>query len=114
MRLVTFAAALALIAALAAWATRPGPEEFDAMLKAAIADKIASTDIDASGDAIATLALVGCKLRPSDCFQAVRATLDVHFEKRLFTTLAQVRGLKEATCTGVFTRFYCREDILAP
>lgn len=106
-------ALLALVLAIAAWATRPGPEAFDAMLRAAIAEKVATTDVDASGDAVATLALVGCKLRPGDCFQALRATLDVTFDRGLFTTRATVRGLTEATCTGAFTRFFCREDLLA-
>ena len=98
--------------ALLAIATRPGPEAFDRMLRARLAEKVATTDIDAEGDAVATLALIGCKLRPSDCFDTVRALLDVRFEEGLFLTRAEVRGLAEASCTGAFTRFWCSKDVL--
>ena len=111
-RLFTLAVLLALVA-VAAVATRPGPAQFDAMLRGAIADKLAQGD-SPGGDPGMTLALAACRLRPGDCFAVLRATLDVHFDQGLFFTTATVRGLTEATCTGAFTRFYCTKDILAP
>ena len=105
---------LAIVAGIAA-ATRPGEAEFDAMLKAAVERKIASTDIGAeSEDPIATLALVGCKLRPSDCVRLLRETLDVTVESHALFTRFTVKGLsRETTCTGAFTRIWCDRPVMA-
>ncbi|GGH59605.1 hypothetical protein GVY41_15500 [Frigidibacter albus] len=111
MRLLTLLALLLAVIAAAAFATRPGPAEFDATLEAAIRDRVANTDVgEGSGDPFAQIALVGCKLRPSDCIHLVRDSLDVTFEDRPFTTRVTVEGLnRTATCTGAFGRFFCKE-----
>lgn len=108
MRLILTLALLAALLAGAAIATRPGPAAFDSMLEDAIRDRVANTDIDASGEALPTLALAACKLRPSDCVRLVRDTLDVRFDEELFVTRATVEGFgRTTTCTGAFTRFVC-------
>jgi hypothetical protein len=108
MRLIFRLFLLVVLAAGAAMATRPGPAEFDAMLDAAIRDRVANTDIGAQGEALPALALAACKLRPTDCVTIVRDTLDVRFEQRLFWTTARVEGWgREMTCRGAFTRFTC-------
>ena len=111
MRLLLSLALLLALLGIAAFATRPGPAEFDAALETAIRDRVANTDFGAGdGDAFAQVALVGCKLRPSDCVRLVRDSLDVTLEKRLFTTRVTVEGLnRSATCTGAFGRFFCKE-----
>jgi hypothetical protein len=113
-----FVAIIALLAILAgaAWATRPGEAEFDAMLKQAIEQKIATTDVGASGDdALGTIALVGCKLRPSDCMKLIRDSLDVTIVKHAFHTSYSLKGLnREATCTGAFTKIWCEKGAIAP
>lgn len=111
MRLLFSLIVLLAILGIAAFATRPGPAEFDATLEAVIRDRLANTEIgEGGGDAFAQVALVGCKLRPNDCIRLVRDSLDVTFEKRLFTTRVTVEGLnRSATCTGAFDRFFCRE-----
>ncbi|MBD3765340.1 MAG: hypothetical protein IE927_11610 [Rhodobacterales bacterium] len=110
MRLFLALVALLGLLALAAAVTRPGPAEFDATLDRAIRDKVANTDVGDQGDPFATIALVGCKLRPSDCVRLVREMLDVTFDEGAFVTRVTVRGFdREATCTGVFGRFFCRE-----
>lgn len=116
MRVIVAILALLAILAAAAWATRPGASEFDAMLKQAIEQKIATTDIGASGDdAFGTIALVGCKLRPSDCVRLVRDSLDVTVEKGAFSTRYSIKGLRrEATCTGAFTKIWCEKGAIAP
>ncbi|MDW4551326.1 hypothetical protein R5H32_18370 [Defluviimonas sp. D31] len=113
MRLILWLPALAGIAAGAAWLTRPGSEAFDAHLRAGIEHRIATTDIGSEGDPVATIALVGCKLRPSDCFNLLRQSLDVTIEDRALYTRFHVKGLNHtASCTGAFTRIWCREDPL--
>ncbi len=111
MRLLLSLIVLLAILGIAAFATRPGPAEFDATLEAAIRDRVANTDVgEGSGDPFAQIALVGCKLRPSDCIRLVRDSLDVTFEDRLFTTRVTVEGLnRTATCTGAFGRFFCKD-----
>ncbi|HQU66921.1 MAG TPA: hypothetical protein PLI43_01855 [Albidovulum sp.] len=116
MRVFVAIVALLAILAGAAWATRPGEAEFDAMLKQAIEEKIAKTDVGSSGDdALGTVALIGCKLRPSDCMKLIRDSLEVTVEKGAFTTRYKVSGLKqEATCTGAFTKIWCEKGAIAP
>lgn len=112
MRLIRLLIVLAVVVAAAAYVTRPGPAAFDAMLDAAIRDRVASTDIGAGGEALPTIALAACKLRPTDCVAIVRQSVEVTFEQRLFTTRARVEGFGRSTiCTGAFTRFFCDRPV---
>lgn len=116
MRIILILAAILAVIALAAWATRPGEPEFDALLKQAIEQKIATTDVGSGGDnALGTIALVGCKLRPSDCVKLIRDSLDVTVVKHAFHTSYSLKGLRrEATCTGAFTKVWCEKGAVAP
>ncbi|MFZ1726998.1 MAG: hypothetical protein WAU13_10125 [Albidovulum sp.] len=113
MRLISWLLVLFIATAAIAWATRPGLDAFDAALREQLETKIATTDIGTSGDTAATIALVGCKLRPSDCFSLIRQSLDVVMEDRTFFTRFTVKGFgQDATCTGAFTRLWCSKDVL--
>lgn len=112
MRLILILLAVVALVAVAAAFTRPGPAEFDAMLDTAIRDRVANTDLDSSGEALPTLALAACKLRPSDCVALVREALDVRFDEGVFVTRVAVEGLRHSTtCTGVFGRFFCDKPL---
>ncbi|MCB2130358.1 MAG: hypothetical protein KDE03_15145 [Rhodobacteraceae bacterium] len=114
MRLISVLAVILALLALAAWLTRPGIAEFDAMMKTEVERWIARTDVDAGSDAIATVALVGCKLKPSACFDLLRQTFDIKEENRTLYTRFSVKGLgRETTCTGAFTRIWCAEPVVA-
>lgn len=114
MRMILWATVLALLLGVVAWITRPGLPQFDAMLREAIEKRVATTDVDSGGDALATVALIGCKLKPSTCFEVVRQSLDVVEEDRTFFTRFHVRGLgREATCTGAMTRIWCDRPLLS-
>ena len=96
----------------AAWVTRPGISAFDALLRAEIERNIAKKDIGSSDDPIATIALVGCKLRPSDCFDVIRGSLDVTVEDRTFYSRFQVKGFgNDTACTGAFTKVWCDKGL---
>ena len=114
MRIIKWVAIVTVLAGIAAYFTRPGPEEFDDMLRAALMQRIAEADVSPNGDAVETVALVGCKLRPTECFQALRAALDVTFTEKLFTTEAAITGVMEASCTGAFTKYWCTKDLAQP
>jgi hypothetical protein len=114
MRLISVILGLAVLIAIAAWLTRPGIAEFDAMMKTEVERWIARTDVDAGGDAVATVALVGCKLKPSACFDLLRQTFDIKEENHTVYTRFSVKGLgRETTCTGAFTKIWCREPVVA-
>ena len=113
MRLIFWAILLAFLLGAAAWTTRPGLAAFDAMLRHEIETKIATIDVDASGDALATVALIGCKLKPSTCFEVDRESLEVEAEDRTLFTRFRVRGFgRETTCTGAYTKIWCDSPIL--
>ncbi|MCB2115774.1 MAG: hypothetical protein KDE00_05590 [Rhodobacteraceae bacterium] len=113
MRLIGFLAVLALVLAGAAYATRPGLADFDAMLKSQIEAKLASTDVGASDDALGTVALIGCKLRPTDCIALIRESLDVTEEQHLLFTRFDIAAAKrKVTCTGAFTKIWCKRPLL--
>ena len=113
MRLILWAILLAAVLAVAAWLTRPGIAAFDALLRETIQIRIATTDVDAGGGALETVALVGCKLKPSACFDLIRQSLDVVVEDRTVFTRFSVKGFdRETTCTGAFTKIWCAEPLL--
>ena len=116
MRVIMAILAVLAILAVVAWATRPGEAEFNALLKELIERKIATTDIGASGDdALGTIALVGCKLRPTDCVKLIRDTLDVTIVRHAFHTSYSLKGLgRTATCTGAFTKIWCERGAITP
>lgn len=112
MRLLTRLAVLLAIIGLIAALTRPGPVAFDAMLDRAIRERVANTDIGTGGEALPTIALAACKLRPTDCVALVREALDVTFEERVFVTRARVEGFgRTLSCLGVFGRFFCNRPV---
>ncbi len=114
MRLIMWAILLAILLAVVAWFTRPGLGEFDALLRETIQTRIATADIDAVGGAVETVALVGCKLKPSACFDLIRQGVEIVEDDRTFFTRFSVKGLeRETTCTGAFTKIWCSEPLLA-
>jgi hypothetical protein len=109
MRTILIGGILVAVLAVAAILTRPGPAEFDAMLDRIVRDRVANTDISSGGEALPTLALAACKLRPSDCVAIVREALDVRFDDGIFLTRVTVEGLgRTMTCRGAFRRFVCQ------
>lgn len=108
MRIFVAIAVLVVVVALIAVATRPNEKDFDRMLDAAVREKIATTDVDASGDALGTIALVGCKLRPTDCVRLLREALDVKITQSAFTTRVEFEGInRKGACIGAFRKFWC-------
>lgn len=112
MRVFLWLLILVALAAGVAWVTRPGIDAFDALLRDEIERNIAEKDVGASDDPFATIALVGCKLRPSDCFDVVRSGLNVTVEDRTLYSRFHIKGFgNEAACTGAFTMIRCDEGL---
>jgi len=110
--MVAILVVLAILAGIA-FATRPGKAEFDAMVKQGIEHKIATADVGrGDGDTLAQIALIGCKMRPTECINAILGALDVTVDKRALYTRYTVQSLRrETTCTGAFTRIWCSGDV---
>ncbi|HPE25981.1 hypothetical protein [Albidovulum sp.] len=103
---------LIVLAAGAAWLTKPGVAAFDDMLRARLEHQIATEDVGSQEDPIAAIALVACKLRPSGCFKLVREGLEVTVDDRVLYTQIRADGFGTRTvCTGAFTRLWCREVV---
>lgn len=115
MRVIVALLVVLVIAAGAAFATRPDKAEFDAMVKAGIEHRIATADVGkGDGDTFAQIALIGCKMRPTECVQAILGALDVTVDKHAFYTRYTVKSLRrETTCTGAFTKVWCSGDVVA-
>jgi hypothetical protein len=113
MRVIVALLVLVALVALAAFATRPGRAEFDAMVKQGIERKIATADVGKEGgDTLAQIALIGCKMRPTECMQAILGALDVTVEQHALYTRYAVKSLRrETSCTGAFTRVWCGGDV---
>ena len=107
MRMFLAIVLLLAIAAGAAFVTKPGPAEFDAELRELLMDRVARSDLGEADSDMETLALVGCKFSPSECFNAVRAVMDVQFQDKVLFTLAEVRRPEKSTCIGAFGQFWC-------
>jgi len=113
LRLIGLLALLGLILAGAAYLTRPGMADFDALLKETIESRVAAADVGASDDALGTVALIGCKLRPTDCTALIRQSLDVVEEAHpLYSRFHVTAAKREFTCTGAFTRIWCKRPLL--
>lgn len=119
MRALLVALILILLVAGAAAVTRPGPEQFDAMLDKAIRERVANANVEnggaagfGKGDALDSIALLACKLNTSDCVRLVRLAIDAKIDERVLFTVADVSGFgRDARCYGAFGRFWCGEEL---
>ena len=100
--------ALVLIAAIAAAFTRPDAQRAEAVLKDQLLVALAKEEIGQGRGAARNLALIGCKLKPDDCYRVVRRKIGSVFTDYGLFTRFHIQGLgKTATCYGVFTHFIC-------
>lgn len=104
-----------LLAAAAAFFTKPGEERAEALLGERIMQAVAMRDISLDNGAAGNALLVGCKLRPSDCISLLQTQIDTQYtDLKLFSTYrADGFGFK-TWCLGAYTRLFCpggfRED----
>lgn len=108
MGLIKLLIAVAGLAAVAAFFTRPGPEDVDEALRRALFERLFTTEIDAGRDMLGNAVLIGCRLDPNACFEILRQGLEVGFEDRYLYVRVSVEGFgRRAECWGAFTRFSC-------
>lgn len=91
----------------AAILTKPSSEDFDETLRTLLMERVMASDLGSNESGMETLFLAGCKLSPSECFETIRALMDVRFEDQVLYTRADVRGIDEFSCYGAFKTFWC-------
>lgn len=108
MRLLSFLLSLTLVAAVAAYFTKPSEKDVERYLKNTLLLKLATQEVPANGDPLNSVALVGCKLRPNDCYQLVRSGIDLTYDDRTLYAQITLTGFgRHASCYGAFTKFTC-------
>jgi len=108
MGLLKVLVALMILAAGAAYVTRPGEESAEAALKDQLMQALDREEISPGRGAGANVALGLCKLKPTDCYQLVRAGIETRFtDHTLFTRFDMAGFGKTAQCIGAFTTFHC-------
>lgn len=108
MRILSFLVTLTLIAATAAFFTKPDPQDVERQLKTVLFTELGKAELDDSRDGLGTAALIGCKLRPNDCYELLRSGLDLTYEDRTLYARIDLAGFgRRATCYGAFTKFAC-------
>ena len=91
-----------------AWLTKPDEADAEAVLRDQVMIAVARQDLGEGRSTGENLALAACKLRPSDCYDLLRSGLEVSYTDQKLFLKVDVSGFeREATCYGVFTRFFC-------
>lgn len=103
-----FLVLLLFLAAGAAYLTKPSEADAEGALRERVMSAVARQELGAGRNTGENLALAACKLRPNDCYELLRAGLDVVFEDRTLYLKVDVAGFeRQASCYGVFLRFFC-------
>ncbi len=107
MRLLKFLIGLAVIAAVAAWLTRPDEAAAEAEMKKQLIAALERLDLEPGAGAAAALI---CKANVDDCYEFTRAGIETTFEDRTFYSVFRATGFGEGySCIGAFTKFICSD-----
>ncbi|WP_371227840.1 hypothetical protein [Roseovarius sp. 2305UL8-3] len=105
MRLLKLLISLAVIAAIAAWLTRPDEAAAEAELKTQLIEALDRLETDSDAG---TAAAVLCKVNLDECYEFTRAAITTEYEDRTFYSVFRAEGFGEGySCIGAFTKFVC-------
>jgi hypothetical protein len=106
--LIKWLIVIAAVLAVAAFLTRPGPEDAERALREALYQRLFTTEIEAGREMLGNAAIIACRIEPAACYDVLRKGLDVTYEDRLLYARVTVEGFgRRASCWGAFTRFVC-------
>ena len=112
MRVFGFLFVLAVLAAGAAYLTKPSEADAERILRAQAMNFVAKEDVGVGRSAAENIALTACKLRLSDCYELLRSGLDATFtDHTLYVKFAMTGFDRKATCYGAFTQFVCPDGL---
>lgn len=108
MRLLSLLVTLLLITTVAAAFTKPTQQDVEKELQAFILAELNRQDVNSDRNPLANAALIGCKLRPGDCYEVLRSAIDMTYEDRTIYARIDIDGFeRHATCYGAFGRITC-------
>jgi hypothetical protein len=97
-----------ILLAVAAFFTRPDARAAESALREQLLMAVAREDIGAGRGAAGNIALLTCKIRPSECYDLLRSQIEARFTDNYLFTRFEVQGFgKQARCIGAFTTFLC-------
>jgi hypothetical protein len=102
-----FLLGMIVMVAIAAFATKPGPEAAQDELRRQVQLTVTSEKLDGKSGLDAA-ALLLCRADPTGCTDLVVSGIDLTYEDRYLYARIDIDGFNlRATCYGMFTRFYC-------
>ena len=102
-----FLLGMIVMALIAAFITKPGPEAAQDALRDQIQLAVANEKFD-NKSGLDTAALLLCRADPSACTEFLMSGIDVEYEDRHLYARVDLDGYKmTATCYGAFTKFFC-------
>lgn len=114
MRLLKFLFVVLVLAAGAAYLTKPGESEAEAALRDQLTMAVAKEGLGEGRSTAENLALAACKLRPRDCYDLVRSGIETEFSDHvLYVRFAMAGFDRMANCYGAFGRFVCPGGLAA-
>ncbi|HKL69992.1 hypothetical protein [Salibaculum sp.] len=97
-----------LVAALAAFVTRPTEAEIRDKARTLMQDSIERNELDDVADPALALVVAGCKADARGCAEVLsRATRIDHTDRRLYARIDAQGFGRKATCYAAFTRLFC-------
>lgn len=106
-----FLAGLAVLIAIAAFATRPDAQSLDDKIVGDLQVEASNLGVGAEDDLISGIAKLGCSLSPADCARLIRSAMTIEVSELWLARSATVSFDDEPalTCVGAFTQWTCRE-----
>lgn len=105
--MLKFLAGMLTMAALAAFVTKPSPEDAETELRRQMAATFAGQDLSGA-KGLDAAALLACRVDTATCLDLLRAGLDVTYEDRILYARVTVTGFdRRVACYGLYTRFTC-------
>lgn len=106
-----FLLGMILLALIAAYLTKPGPEAAGDELRRQVQLAIANEELDGKSG-LDTAALLLCRVDTRACTDLLISGIDLTYEDRALYARIDLDGYDmTATCYGLFTRFWCPDGL---
>jgi len=108
MKWLKMAATLVLAAAMVLYITKPSPDDVETYVHSVALSQLEAADLKPSAGAAANVALMGCKLDPTTCYDVFRRLIDIQYDDKLLYANVTITGLGPANhCRAILKRVYC-------
>lgn len=109
MKLLKWLLILGASALLVLYVTKPSPADVEDFVHAQAMSQLQASDLQPSAEVLKNAALMGCRLKPETCTEALRELIHIRYDDRKIYARVTVTGLGTVNhCTAVFNRLLCR------